>query len=1367
VAILAGFLVAVVAPPEDAEAALPPGFTSTPVFTGLTLPTAVAFSPDGKVYVAQKNGIIRVYPSASSNNGTTFLNLSSRVYNSYDRGLLGLTVDPRLGNGTGHDFVYALYTKDAPPGQNPPRWSDGCPSPPGPHTDGCVVSGTLSRIPVNANGTAGTEQIMIDNEWCQQFTSHSVGHLEFGPDGYLYVTGGEGASYSNADWGQFGGSLSGTPTPKNPCGDPPGGVGATLSLPTSRGGALRSQSPRRPTGEPRVLNGALLRINPDTAAGVPGNRMYNAATPSANASRIIAYGMRNTFRFTTRPGTSEMWLGDVGAGTWEEINRIQTPTPARAPNFGWPCLEKDSRLYGFRDSDMCTSLYNDTVDPPTQPFYAFQHAVPVNANDTCGYDSGSAISGLSFYTGTRYPAQYANALFFADQARNCMYVMTAGANGLPDPSTTRTFIDDSDNPYPVDIEADPVSKDLFYVNIGLGTVNRISYASSNRAPNAVATATPTSGTAPLAVQLNGAGSSDPDGDTLSYSWDTDGNGSFGDATGQTPTVTYTNGGTYQARLMVTDPGGLSSTSAAVPITVTTVSGPTNTAPPTVTGTAAVGATLGSTTGSWTGTAPITYARQWQRCTTTTGPSYSGSVLADSPSVYWRLGESTGTAAADASGNARPGTYAGGVTLNQPGALSGDANTAVSFDGVNDNVIRNPISGVSGTAISAELWLKTTDTTKEAGIISYASSSSWDDFHLRNPRALRVYVRGTQVSTGVAFNDGQWHHLAVTWTSAGGALRVYKDGVLAYSGTVRAGISLTANGALVLGQDQDGVGSGFETSQAFVGQLDEAALYPTALTQARVQAHRDAGIAGGAPGTSCADIVDATGASYSPQLADQGATLRVRVTASNGGGSTSAVSAAVGPVAGGVNTPPVPVIATPAASFNWKAGDTISFMGSASDAQDGTEPASRLSWSIVLGHCTTLGCHEHPVATRTGVAGDSIAAPDHQAPSYLEFTLTATDSVGATASVTRRVDPLTVSITIQSNPPGLSVAAGADQSPPTPFSQSWVVNSQLQLNAPLTQTLNGTSYTFGSWSDGGAATHIINVPTTDRTYTASYTSVCDTTTYLSSVLADSPSVYWRLGETSGTNAADASGRARPGTYLGGVTLNQAGALTGDANRAVSLDGSDDAVRRNPIAGISGTAISTDFWLKTSNTTKNAGIVSYAVTSGLEEFQLRDPRSLAVFVKGTRVNTGIVLNDGAWHHVAVTWASAGGALRVYKDGALAFSGTVRAGVSLTAGGSLVLGQEQDTVGGGFETAQAFLGQLDDVALYPVALSAARVQAHHQAGVSAGCVVAATNVRVAYAEPKFCPLPASMTELRASMSLLVNTPANVTRVRPGASL
>ena len=88
-------------------------------------------------------------------------------------------------------------------------------------------------------------------------------------------------------------------------------------------------------------------------------------------------------------------------------------------------------------------------------------------------------------------------------------------------------------------------------------------------------------------------------------------------------------------------------------------------------------------------------------------------------------------------------------------------------------------------------------------------------------------------------------------------------------------------------------------------------------------------------TTCADISGATSQDYSPQLADQGKTLRLRVTATNGGGSSTATSAAVGPVtAGAGNTPPVPVIDTPEDGFRWKAGDNITFTGHATDAEDG-------------------------------------------------------------------------------------------------------------------------------------------------------------------------------------------------------------------------------------------------------------------------------------------------------------------------------------------------------------------------------------------------------------------------------------------------
>ena len=83
---------------------------------------------------------------------------------------------------------------------------------------------------------SGPEQVLVE-DWCGQYQTHSVGTAAFGSDGALYASGGEGAGATFTDYGQFG-------NPLNPCGDPPGGVGATLTPPSAEGGALRSQDLR-------------------------------------------------------------------------------------------------------------------------------------------------------------------------------------------------------------------------------------------------------------------------------------------------------------------------------------------------------------------------------------------------------------------------------------------------------------------------------------------------------------------------------------------------------------------------------------------------------------------------------------------------------------------------------------------------------------------------------------------------------------------------------------------------------------------------------------------------------------------------------------------------------------------------------------------------------------------------------------------------------------------------------------------------------------------------------------------------------------------------------------------------------------------
>jgi glucose/arabinose dehydrogenase len=99
---------------------------------------------------------------------------------------------------------------------------------------------------------------VLIEDWCQQYPSHSIGSLAFGSDGALYVSGGEGASVSFADYGQAGNPVI------NPCGDPPGGEGGVQTPPTAEGGALRSQD-LLTSSDPAGLSGTVLRVDP--AAG--------------------------------------------------------------------------------------------------------------------------------------------------------------------------------------------------------------------------------------------------------------------------------------------------------------------------------------------------------------------------------------------------------------------------------------------------------------------------------------------------------------------------------------------------------------------------------------------------------------------------------------------------------------------------------------------------------------------------------------------------------------------------------------------------------------------------------------------------------------------------------------------------------------------------------------------------------------------------------------------------------------------------------------------------------------------------------------------------------------------------------------------
>jgi uncharacterized repeat protein (TIGR01451 family) len=540
-------------PPAVQGAALPTGFQETTVISGLSSPTVVRFASDGRVFVAEKSGIIKVFDSLADTTPTVFADLRTNVHDFWDRGLLGMVLAPGF---PADPSVYVLYSYDHILGDPAPapKWGDTCPTPPGATGDGCVISGRLSRLQAAGNTMSGSEQVLIE-DWCQQYPSHSVGSLAFGADGALYVSGGDGASFNFADYGQDG-------APLNPCGDPPVPAGGTQTAPTAEGGALRSQD-LRTTSDPTGLNGAVLRVDPATGAGSAGNPLSTSS--NQNARRIVGYGFRNPFRIAIRPGTNEVWTGDVGWSTWEELNRLVTPADSTVDNFGWPCYEGVGRQgsYDALDLTVCENLYAAGTSAVVAPYYTYRHSDSIVSGEACSNGQGSSTVGMAFYPGGAYPDAYDGALFFADYSRDCLWVMTKGANGLPDPATRANFLTPAANP--VHLEIGPAG-DLFYVDFSGGTIRRIQYFETNRPPTARLTATPTSGPAPLAVHFDGTGSTDPDGDVLSYAWDLDGDGGFDDAFTATADRTYADG-TFGVRLQVTDPSGATNVSSMTTIVV--------------------------------------------------------------------------------------------------------------------------------------------------------------------------------------------------------------------------------------------------------------------------------------------------------------------------------------------------------------------------------------------------------------------------------------------------------------------------------------------------------------------------------------------------------------------------------------------------------------------------------------------------------------------------------------------------------------------------------------------------------------------------------------------------------------------------------
>ncbi len=410
-----------------------------------------------------------------------------------------------------------------------------------------------------------------------------------------------------------------------------------------------------------------------------------------------------------------------------------------------------------------------------------------------------------------------------------------------------------------------------------------------------------------------------------------------------------------------------------------------------------------------------------------------------------------------------------------------------------------------------------------------------------------------------------------------------------------------------------------------------------------------------------------------------------VTVADQKGASSTASAQLFPG----DTPPQVTIDTPTATDLFRVGQTITLHGTATDAQDGPLPASRLTWLVVKHHST----HTHPFLAPTSGNDVPIVGPEPEdllaaTNSYLEIDLTATDSSGLSTTVTRNLMPSKVPLTFATSPSGLTVTVDG-----TPVTGTTTVTSWEGWNVPVSAASQG-AWTFASWSDGGAAAHSIPTTASAATYTA---------TFVQSQQRPGLVAAYGFDEGAGTSVKDASGTANNGTTNAAWT-------TGHTGGALSFNGSSSSVTIPDSASLdlSG-GMTLEAWVKPA-TTSGWRTVLFKEKAGGMVYSLYASQSTGVPVG--QVNMGGERNAlgaaklplGVWSHLAATYD--GSVVRLYVNGSPA--GT------MSVAGSIPASNGPLRIGGNSVWGEWFSGALDDVRVYNRALSQAEVQGDMQTPV-----------------------------------------------------
>lgn len=345
------------------------GYTLINAFPGVafSLPAAIAWPPNSAApFVLERVGrIVRI-------TGTTrreVVNFAARVRQVSEQGALGMALHPAFGNGTGPNaFVYVWYNSS---------------------------SGTqrLARFTWNPTAqTFGAELVMLEE--AEQSMFHNAGHLQFGPDGFLYFANGDDGNAANQQ------TISRALF-----------AGMFRVDVDRRGGAVSHAPPRQPTG------------GTSTGYFIPNDNPF-VGVPGAN-EEFWALGLRNPFGWSFDRQTGALWLGDVGGELREEVDLI-----VRGGNYQWP----------YRDGDIVLQSTQVTIGTDSPPVYTYPHAEMADL---------SAILGGFIYRGAALP-ELAGKYVYSDWPSGRVWALDVGSS----PVRRTTLVDNKTNAQPMAVGED-------------------------------------------------------------------------------------------------------------------------------------------------------------------------------------------------------------------------------------------------------------------------------------------------------------------------------------------------------------------------------------------------------------------------------------------------------------------------------------------------------------------------------------------------------------------------------------------------------------------------------------------------------------------------------------------------------------------------------------------------------------------------------------------------------------------------------------------------------------------------------------------------------------------------------------------------